>query len=191
MTIVQVPHPSLRRQTQPVSVVTAEFEHFLNELGSSLVNHRHPRGVGLAAPQVDRNWQVFATYLPTDPDNEKSPPALSFCINPEIVRHSPHHTLGSDPEQPVLEGCLSIPKLYGPVPRWEWIELEYEQLTSAGQLERRKQRFGDFHARVVQHELDHLHGVLFTDYSLKYQLPIYQEQGKKLVEIDPRVLLAF
>lgn len=81
-----------------------------------------------------------------------------------------------------------MPLLYGPVPRWEWVEVEYHGLIG-DQLVEKKERFDGFHARVVQHEIDHLDGILFTDYSLQYDLPVYREEGKELVEITDRGVL--
>jgi peptide deformylase len=94
----------------------------------------------------------------------------------------------------MLEGCLSMPGLYGPVPRWSWIEIEFEDFVSPTSLALKSQklRFEDFAARVVQHEADHLDGVLFTDYANDYDLPVYQENHKgELVEIEDKSLLAY
>jgi peptide deformylase len=87
-----------------------------------------------------------------------------------------------------LEGCLSIPGIYGPVPRWSWIELEY-QLVQDGELVTKTERFTDFTARIIQHEYDHLQGVLFTDHILEYGLPAYVQQGDELRPLDDRSVL--
>ncbi len=194
MHIITVPHSTLRQQAKTVGAWNGEIDNLLSQLGSTLVNHRNPQGVGLAAPQVDVSLRIFATHLAVDENNESSPSQLRFFVNPVITRHSPKHTFGPQPRQPILEGCLSIPKLYGAVPRWDWVEFEFDTPpTGGGDWEHHKERFEGFAARVMQHEFDHLEGLLFTDYTLKYELPIYTEnkKTKELEEIDPQVLLAF
>jgi peptide deformylase len=196
-TIIKVPHPTLRQAAKPIETLTPELFSLLNNLGTTLTKTTNPKGVGLAAPQIDASWRAFATYLsPADQTSDKVgerqglKPALKIFVNPIITKHSSGYTFGPDKEQPTLEGCLSIPKLYGPVPRWEHITLEYQELVGE-KLESRRESFDDFAARVVQHELDHLNGILFTDYTLEYDLPIYQEdpKTKQLVDLENRSIL--
>ena len=75
------------------------------------------------------------------------------------------------------------------MPRWTEITLSYQELVEEKLIDR-TQTFDNFAARVVQHEVDHLNGILFTDYSLQYDLPVYQENKKTdtLDEIDPKAL---
>jgi peptide deformylase len=103
------------------------------------------------------------------------------------VGHSPKLELGGTENDTPLEGCLSIPGIWGPVPRYSWIEIGFET-PEKGTLVTKKQRFEAFPARLVQHELDHLDGILFTDYSLKYDLPLYTDNPTtgKLDEIEDR-----
>lgn len=153
---------------------------FFKELEATLVHHDKPKGVGLAAPQVDKLWRVFVTYLEGRP--------LVFA-NPYIVKHSQQMIFGPKNDEDILEGCLSMPNIYGAVPRWEWVDLEYEVLNQ-DRLEPTKSRFADFHARVIQHELDHLNGVLFIDHSLEYDLPVFRERrGSKGYDEIPREAL--
>jgi peptide deformylase len=142
--------------------------------------------VGLAAPQVDQLWQVFLTDIEDRALTESTDPKV--FINPHLVKHSKEHTFGPDPDNPRLEGCLSMPGLYGAVPRWQWIEVEFQSLQDERVVDK-KERFDGFQARVVQHEIDHLSGRLFTDYSLELGLPVYREEGKELVEITDRLAL--
>ncbi len=183
MKIITVPHPTLRSVASPVTMVDKKLFEFLKDLEETLLETHNPKGVGLAAPQVDKLKRIFALNLAED--NRE----LRTVINPEIVAHSSETTFGGEPDEPILEGCLSIPGIYGPVPRWSWVELEY-QLVEGTELVKKHERFEDYGARVVQHELDHLDGVLFTDYSLKYDLPLYKEKrgGKKMEEIDKSLL---
>lgn len=192
MPIITVPHPTLRQVANPVMEVDKKLSHIVEELQITLAQQNRPRGVGLAAPQIDISRRVFATLLPDTDEEEDAPATSRVFINPEITDHSEELVLGTDPEDPLLEGCLSIPGLYGPVPRWEEIRVRYFELIN-GELVEKRSTFNDFHARVFQHELDHLDGILFTDYSLKYDLPIYKENKmtKKLEEIDPRLVEIF
>ena len=174
--IITVPHPQLRAAAAQVTKSDRQLRQFVESLEETLRHTNNPKGVGLAAPQVDRNLQAFSTYLEDE--------MLTF-INPEIVSHSEEVALGENPEEPDLEGCLSIPKLYGPVPRWTWLELEYDKLvinqekTEELHLSRTSRRFDGFHARVVQHEFDHLAGVLFIDYCLAYDLPVQMAENRR------------
>lgn len=193
MKIIHVPNPTLRLKAEPITVVDKKLETWLKGLTTTLKNAKNPQGVGLAAPQIKVSKKAFATYLPKDVNNEKSRSVMRLFINPEIVDHGTELSFGEDPESPITEGCLSIPYLYGPVPRWQWVELEY-QVLEKGELIKKNERFVDFAARVVQHEHDHLHGILFTDYSLQLDLPVYYSKGgrdEKMEEIDKHVLESF
>lgn len=183
MKIITVPHPTLRSVASAVTLVDKKLFKFIKDLEETLLETRNPKGVGLAAPQVDKLKRIFAINLAED--NRE----LRSIINPVILEHSTELTYGPEKDEPYLEGCLSIPGIYGPIPRWEWVELSYEVVNN-NELVKKQERFEDYGARVIQHELDHLEGVLFTDYSLKYDLPLYKEKrsGKKMEEIDKSLL---
>ncbi len=185
MTIITAPHPTLRQKSQPVAY-DKKLQKFVKNLGNTLMNKQDPPGVGLAAPQVDALKRVFATYLPDDQNKQN----LRLFINPTVIDHSNNLILGETPRQKKAryEGCLSLPKLYGPVPRWEWLKLQYFQIEN-GELVEQQEVFHNFAARVIQHEYDHLEGILFTDYSLQLGLPVYEEdENEELVEVDPQEL---
>lgn len=197
MKIVTVPHPALREPAQPIITVDKKLLKFVEELQRTLDKKKNPPGVGLAAPQVATNMRIFTTKLaPFTEEDDYNPRDLNlaeirYYINPQVIDHSSELVLGVDEEEPDLEGCLSIPGIYGPVPRWEWIEIEYQQVQEQ-ELITHRERFADFYARVVQHEIDHLDGILFTDYLKKYDLPVYQtDRRDNLVEIDPRIIEIF
>jgi peptide deformylase len=177
--IITIPHPTLRQKAYPVQEVDKKLIQFVDNLAQTLDETRNPRGVGLAGPQVDKLWRVFAMNLST----------LTTYINPVIVNTSSDQVFGDNADDPDLEGCLSIPHLYGAVPRWQWVELEYSVI-EGNTLVAKSERFEGFPARVVQHEVDHLDGILFIDHCLKYQLPIYQHLSSKrdMEEIDPSLL---
>ena len=182
--IITAPHPTLRTKAKPVEKWSAKLEDFAQNLAITLKQKDNPPGVGLAAPQIDQSYRIFCTYLTSDGGrtSAKNPPQMRTFINPEIVQTSSNKTLGEDPTDPILEGCLSIPLFYGPVPRWEWVEVEFDQVKD-GKLVRQTEKFEQFAARVMQHEHDHLNGRLFTDYILEFDLPLYEEQDGKLKKI--------
>jgi peptide deformylase len=108
------------------------------------------KGVGLAAPQVHRSLRLVIFTVPPERSGAAGPVPLTVLINPEIV------PLGEEMEE-AFEGCLSVPGLTGRVPRW-W-RIGYRALGLDGRLIEREAE--GFHARVVQHECDHLWGRLY------------------------------
>lgn len=177
MKIITIPHPTLREKAKAVVTVDKKLKRFIADLEKTLIEAKNPQGVGLAATQVDAHQRIFSTNL----DRQ-----LRSFINPEIITHSEQLVFGPDGKDDYLEGCLSIPGVYGPVPRYQWLELRYQAISNNNTLITHQEKFHDFNARVVQHELDHLNGVLFIDYTLKLELPLYQENKstKKLEAID-------
>ncbi len=220
--IITVPHPTLRQVSQPIKQVDKKVTEFIQNLEETLLKKTNPKGVGLSAPQVDKLWRVFVTLLPEENvDNREDLQGQTLqvrtYINPRIVSTSKKMTLGNEPlnrptdnrqlktenREPILEGCLSIPKIYGPVLRHQWIKLRFIQVNQTpdnqiiskinksnqlinrltSQLPEKTQVFSGFTARVIQHELDHLDGILFTDRALKQGLPLYEERQGKLIEV--------
>ncbi len=185
MNIVTIPHPALRSQAGAITVVDSQLLRFITELGKTLKKKNNPRGVGLAAPQVARNLAIFTTLLEDEKGNEQQ----RFFINPKIVDASDKLVLGPSRDDTSLEGCLSIPGIYGPVPRYSWTTFSFD-LLKENELVPQQETFTDFDSRVMQHELDHLHGILFTDHILQHGLPVYREhpKSKKLEEISSEAL---
>jgi len=187
MRIITAPHPTLRQIAKEVTVFDKKFFKFLDGLADTLIKKEQPKGVGLAAPQIDKSIKVFAAILgEKNQDSEK--PIVEFFINPKITRHSEKKILGKADGSERFEGCLSVPIFYGPVPRYEWVEIEYQSLTTLDlknkpQIRTIKNRFSDFDARVIQHECDHLEGILFTDHILKNNLPVYIDEDGKWMEV--------
>ncbi|HZL83467.1 MAG TPA: peptide deformylase, partial [Candidatus Deferrimicrobium sp.] len=138
MKIVLIGSPILRKKAQPIRKVTSELVH----LAESMEGLMKPVGVGLAAPQVGLS-QAFFIYDVGE--------GLHIVVNPQILDRK-----GSATDE---EGCLSIPGVYAPVDRATEITLSY--LDQRGK--RRIHKYVDFEARVIQHEFDHLQGMLFVD----------------------------
>lgn len=147
--IVTVPEAVLRRKARPV----AKFDEALQTLVNDMVETmRAAPGVGLAAPQVGVSEQVIVVEYPLNDEGEEAKPKLFVVVNPQIVRASPEMVNG-------IEGCLSVPELVGEVERA--VEITVKGQNRRGQPIRIKAR--GWLARIFQHEIDHLNGVLFTD----------------------------
>lgn len=177
--ILSVPHPTLRAQSTPITTITSEIQEELQDLIDALKGAHDPEGVGLSLPQIGVNKRGFATYL------EKK---VRIYLNPRILDLSEETTLGGTPERPTLEGCLSIPHLYGPVPRAKKIKIQAIDEHGVEVLK----TLTSFPARVFLHELDHLDGILFTDYTIRHNLPLYfldNERDKFIQVEDPATLI--
>ncbi|NCN50970.1 MAG: peptide deformylase [Candidatus Pacebacteria bacterium CG_4_9_14_3_um_filter_40_12] len=188
MKIVTIPHESLRAEAELVTAVDKKILNFIQELEKTLKNKQNPQGVGLAAPQVDKNWAIFTTLL----ENDQGALIQRVFINPQLSDASDDLILGPNDDETQLEGCLSMPGLYGPVFRHEWAKFRFHAIEGT-ELVEKEEVFTDFAARVMQHEIDHLHGILFTDRALEDNLPVYKESKitKKLEEVDPELLSFF
>jgi len=145
MEIVKYGHPSLRWKAKPLTEISPEFQTTIARMFDLMYE---ARGIGLAATQVGLPYRFFIVNTTADPAQKDE--ELVF-INPEIIRKK-----GNEEGE---EGCLSLPELYGMVPRAEEIVLEaYDQKGQAFEME-----CSEILARVIQHETDHLNGVLFID----------------------------
>ena len=150
--IVTVPEPVLRRKAQKVSSFGSDLQNLIDDMIETM---REAPGVGLAAPQVDVPQRVIVVeYSETEEDEEeqKKPPKLYAVVNPEITRFSTETELGA-------EGCLSIPGFLGEVNRS--LSVTIKGLNRHGKPVKIKAE--GWLARIFQHEIDHLEGVLFTD----------------------------
>lgn len=158
--IISVPHPTLRQKCAPIPTITRQVQENIHDLIDALRGAKNPEGVGLSLPQIDIPLRGFATFL----DHK-----VKIYLNPEITDLGDETTLGGTSDRPTLEGCLSIPHLYGPVRRAKKIKIR--AIDEHG-VEVSK-TLTSFAARVFLHELDHLDGILFTDYTLRDSLPLY------------------
>lgn len=153
--IAQLGQPVLRRVAEPVPPETVrgpEFQSFLTEMKSTMLASG---GVGLAAPQVFVSWRVFLAGIRPVAEGAPAETAVEVFINPRLV------ATGGEIET-AWEGCLSFPELLVLVPRPQQVRVEYldgEGRPAVMDLE-------GYHARVVQHEYDHLDGILTLDRAL-------------------------
>jgi peptide deformylase len=155
--IVTLPDPVLRRKARAVSKFDADLQTLIDDMIETM---RQAPGVGLAAPQVGVSQQVIVVEYPENDQEEGSPKKLYAMVNPEIVKPSQETISG-------IEGCLSVPGLVGEVERA--VEITVKGLNRRGQPMRVKVK--DWMARIFQHEIDHLNGVVFTDRAVKVWQP--------------------
>ncbi len=149
-TIVRLGHPVLRQVAEPVPAERFGTR-FLRDLERDLLRTMfEDNGVGLAAPQIAAGVRVFAYFVPGEGDEDEVAPRV--LVNPAL-------TLLGEPTELGWEGCLSVPGLRGLVPRYPRVKVAAFDPDGAPLLFEAT----GFHARVIQHEYDHLDGIVFLD----------------------------
>jgi peptide deformylase len=149
--VARMGHPVLRARARPIErgeLKSAAFQKLIDDMMETMAEYH---GVGLAAPQVHEGVRLFVAQLDTGDDVSKRDDPVAI-INPEIT------PIGTDTVED-WEGCLSIPDIRGRVPRAR--EIRIRALDRKGA--RLELTANDYPARVIQHETDHLDGVLFFD----------------------------
>lgn len=143
--IVHHPHPALRWKSREVTRIDEGLQDMVRQMFDLMYL---AKGIGLAANQVGLPYRLFVI----NPSGDRSQPQDELVlINPEIIRRN-----GSEEGE---EGCLSLPEIYGPVTRATRIVVDAFDLNG----EQFELDVTDLPARVIQHEYDHLDGILFTD----------------------------
>src|SRR6476469_4894302 len=152
--IIEVPDPLLRQISTPVETVDDEIRALIADMFETM--YAAP-GIGLAAIQVGvpRRILVIDLQEPADPEDPESKPVRDprVFINPEIVEHSDH-------DVPYTEGCLSVPDQYAEVDRPDRIRAKWLDLDGQPYDE----EITGLLATCLQHEMDHLNGILFIDH---------------------------
>lgn len=151
-TVVTPPNKTLRERARKVRSFEAETQALLDDMVETM---RASQGVGLAAPQIDVGQRVIVIEYAEGSEQEDelvAPPTLYEIINPEIVRHSAEKVDGT-------EACLSLPGYYGDVERFQSVTVK--GLNRHGDPFKKKAH--GWLARIIQHEIDHLDGILYID----------------------------
>jgi peptide deformylase len=151
--VARLGNPVLRRTAEPVppgEISSARVQSFIDDLIATMYEYD---GAGLAAPQVHVSRQIVAYAVDANPRYPEAPKIpLTVLVNPRVVPTT-------DDVAEDWEGCLSLPDLRGRVPRCTAVAVEaYDRHGQRVRFEA-----SDFHARVIQHECDHLLGVVFLD----------------------------
>ncbi|MBI2453513.1 peptide deformylase [Candidatus Peregrinibacteria bacterium] len=139
-------NPILRAKTEPLKHIDSKVKKLIKDMIETM--HK-AKGIGLAAPQVGQSARVAIIYLNAKTKNELVIP----MINPLI-------TFFSQEKEIAEEGCLSLPEIYINVERSKKVRVEFLNIKN----QKMALELKDLSARIVQHEVDHLNGVLITDY---------------------------
>jgi peptide deformylase len=160
--VARMGHPVLRQRGRPLDQSDLRNARIQKLIDDMIETMREYNGVGLAAPQVHEGLRLFVALLEDEPDDRTA--AVVF-VNPEILSNTSAREEG-------WEGCLSIPDIRGLVPRST--DITVKALDRDGRSVELRVR--GFPARVVQHETDHLDGVLFLDRMTSMQSLTYLEE---------------
>ena len=155
--IVTLPDPILRRKAKPVTRFDAELQTLIDDMIETM---REAPGVGLAAPQVGIPERVIVVEYAEYDEDEDAPKKLYVMVNPEIKSASEETEEG-------IEGCLSVPGWQGEAERALAVTVKGQ--TSRGKPMKVKAK--GWMARIFQHEIDHINGVVFTDRATKVWKP--------------------
>jgi peptide deformylase len=160
--VARMGHPVLRQRGRPLESSDLRSPRIQKLIDDMIDTMREYNGVGLAAPQVHESLRLFVALLSDDPDETTTAVVI---VNPEILANG-------NARQEGWEGCLSIPDIRGLVPRL--MDITVRALDRDGRPI--ELRLKDFPARVVQHETDHLDGVLFFDRMTSMQSLTYLDE---------------
>ncbi len=158
MRILTQENPRLRIKARSVNPQDNALKRLIAALIATVTAQQDPEGVGLAAPQIGAPARVFVAKV-----GQRFIP----FINPKIIEKGAEEAVA-------LEGCLSVPRLYGEVRRPRHIRVQY--ITKTGKPVVRS--FFGLAARIIQHETDHLDGILFLDHVKKQSGQLFWYQGK-------------
>ncbi len=147
----------LKQNCRPIKLPDRGLKQLIADMFETM---RAANGVGLAAPQIGLPIQLCVIEIPAEYEEredgtevEVAPAEQYVLINPKIVKTSGEEVMRD-------EGCLSLPGWYGMVPRQTWVTVEFQELSGKT---RRLRRADGLLGWAIQHEVDHLHGVLFTE----------------------------
>jgi len=172
--IITVPHKLLRQKSEPVGKIDKKIKKIIDDLLITVKEASDPEGLGLSAIQIGQPVRIFVAKIGRN---------FEVFINPEIKFYSKKKLKGILPKEKLLfEGCLSVPRIYGFVNRPFEIQISWQD--EKGQ--KKTKRFKDKLSVCIQHEFDHLEGLLFTDRLLKEKGRIYElkkdEKGEDYFE---------
>lgn len=165
MQVVKAPDSRLRIKTRQIKKITPDLLKTAEEMVKLTESFTDPEGVGLATTQVGREEKFFVAK--TKDGN------FIKCFNPKILSYSPK-------KKTYMEGCLSIPSIWGETERSIAVTVEYEDET--GTKVTKKLRGID--AWIFQHETDHLNGTLFIDHVMQQKGKVYKVVGKDKTGAD-------
>jgi peptide deformylase len=176
MEIITAPHHVLSQKAKPIGAITKPIKELIEQMKKTLLAAKDPEGVGLAAPQVGKSLQIFLMKpLINSP--------ISVFINPEVtLLEDTGETKKPKHADRQLEGCLSLKDIWGTVKRVPKVTITYLDETG----KKHTKTFSKFSATIIQHEYDHLNGILFPKRVLEQNGTLYKskkdKQGKEVFE---------
>ncbi len=183
--IVQIPQKVLTIPALPVTEINRKIKKLVFDMEETLIAQVDPQGVGLAAPQVGISLTLFI-MKPTPKGKTEvfiNPKILKNVDSSQLVVHrnklqTKNYKLPT-PNSTKLEGCLSIPRIWGPVSRSFKVFLSYQDLEG----KTISRWFSGFKATIIQHECDHLNGILFTQRAVEQSAKLFEEKNGELVPL--------
>ncbi|MGC8927980.1 MAG: peptide deformylase [Myxococcota bacterium] len=160
LTILKVPDPFLKKKVRKVQEITPEILKILDDMAETMY---YNNGIGLAASQVGIDMRLVVIDIST----EERRAELLKLINPEIIE--------GEGEYVMEEGCLSVPEIRDEVKRYKKVKFKYQDVNGVEQVVEDEGLL----ARVVQHEIDHLDGVVFLDRLSPLKKALYYRKLKK------------
>lgn len=161
--ILQYPEPVLREKAKKVTLFDEELRNLIDDMAETMFD---APGVGLAAPQIGESIQLIVVDTSVDEENQSH----MALINPKITE-----TEGNQIDE---EGCLSVPELTSKVKRFKKINVDFQDIEGKKQQLETEDRF----AVILQHEIDHLKGILFIDHLSSLKRNLYKKKVKKMMK---------
>ncbi|MEN8190195.1 MAG: peptide deformylase [Thermodesulfobacteriota bacterium] len=159
---MKFPDPVLRVKGKVVTTFDEQLQELISDMAETM--YEAP-GIGLAAPQIGESLRLIVVDVSKDEENQE----FMAMLNPEIVDH--------EGEQVDEEGCLSLIDLTSNVKRYRKVTVQFQDPAGSSQELTAEDRF----AVVLQHEIDHLNGILFLDHLSSLKRTLYKKKIKKLL----------
>ncbi len=171
--LVRAPQDVLSNPAKPALLFDKKLRRLIQNMKDTLASADNPKGVGLAAVQIGVPLKVFIT-------RPKARGKMDVFINPEILTFSDDEYAHDDESK--MEGCLSIPNVWGMVKRHSTVTLSWQDEKG----DKHEETFDGFMATIIQHETDHLDGKVFIERVLEQKGKLYESkkdsEGKEILE---------
>jgi peptide deformylase len=165
--IIRTGDPKLATISKPIAKIDKKIMGIVNDLEDTLRAQKDPEGVGLAACQIGINLRIFSMVDKTQ---------IKTLINPEILASVNKTKI----KNKILEGCLSLPNYYSPITRNYQAKVRYMD-TNGKTITK---IFTGMSAQIIQHEIDHLNGIMFVQRLIEQKKPLYELKGDDWEEVE-------
>ena len=179
--ILDAKDKKLRQNSRPIKKVDKKALSLISDLKDTLEVQKDPEGIGLAAPQIARRQRVFVAKIKNETRVFINPKIVSVAkLKKENEAGKGKKSSQDSSTKKIMEGCLSLPNYYGPLKRPSKIKIKYLDEKGRQVVE----TFEGFGAQIVQHEIDHLNGILFVDRLLEQKKPLYELVDDEWEKVD-------